>query len=319
MNDSICFSCVPANALNEKAHEIDPRLYLFAYYEPKPLEKNDNARIQFFTAIINLYGLLWDCGPFVHKSLMRSLKDNPLANILPDVEWQKKKLIVFRCQDLADIVSAFRSISCHNSSGELLLNREHFKSANDWIHYHCHIYHSYDELTQDDWNKMISQLVVEANCFVEDIENCLDILSNCRDTPRFEIARESWLKAIARNYLTNPELLLSAMAEFYQMYLDTMKIDRKYNVPLRVLTIQWLADYFQVDRKHWSQHWLDEVENLGTSKVYQLLQNWQAKWEEINPSNKGIPCEAVMPASSFFLILANDVYQFAQNPNTYTF
>ena len=316
MVNSICFSSVLADMLNEKAHKIDPRLYLFAYYEPKPLVTGESPRIQFLTAVINLYGLLWDCGPFVHKSLMRSVPENPLENILPDTEWANKRHIVFHCKDLANIVGHFRSVFCHNNSDKFALNREHIEKVEDWLYHKCRLDCPYDELTQNDWRTMLSKLVDEADQFVADINDCLDTLLDCRGSSRFEVACDSWLKAIARNYVTNPELLLNAMVDFYQLYLTTIKAQSKNNYSFRHYTIRWIVDNFSVERDSWFSPWLGAVKDLENSKVYQLIKDWQKSWEAINPSCIGTPCEAAMPASSFFLVLADDVYKFAQNPNT---
>lgn len=313
MINSICFSFFPANALNSKAKKIDPRLYLFAYYEPKPFIKEESPRVQFITAVINLYSLLWDCGPFVHKSLLQNSKGRPKENILPDIEWGEKKHMVFRCRGFANIISHFRSIICHNNSEKFPLSREHVEVANGWIRRKCRMNCSYDELTQDDWKTMLNELAVEASRFIMDIDICLDALLNCCGSSRFEIARESWLKAIARNYLTNTDLLLNAMAAFYQLYLENTNSSMTNSYSLRSCTKRWLYEIQEDEYR--PQYWLGEANHLESSKVYQLLQNWQAKWEEINPTSIGAPCEAVMPASSFFLVLADDVYRFAQNPN----
>lgn|GEM_PF-4127436 len=309
MDTSVCFDSRTIEALNEKAQKVDPRLYLFAYYEPKEFSQNDDPRFSFWKAIVNLYGLFWDCGPFVHKSLLICSANEPLLNILPDVSWDVKKEIVYRCRNLTRVISSFRSILCHNNSQELALNKENFDVANNWLS-HCGIVRCYEELTNEDWQQMLIQLNKEATQIVQDIDYCLDSLISCRGSVRFKVACETWMLAIARYYLTNPDLLLNAMSELYLMFLDNSKIRRNYNASLRVLTMNWLVSNFHVDRNNWYKQWLGDQNNVENSRVYKLITGWQSYWEKRN-----LICEPVMPASSFFLVLANDVYQFAQNPS----
>ena len=42
---------------------------MFAYYEPKQYREAESKRSQFLTAIVNLYGLFKDCGPFLGELL----------------------------------------------------------------------------------------------------------------------------------------------------------------------------------------------------------------------------------------------------------
>lgn len=317
MNRSICFSTSKADSLNEKARQIDPRLYLFAYYEPKPLVEEDHPRTRFYMTIINLYGLLWDCGPFVHKDIMYVQKEKPLANILPDIPWNERRPIQDRCRNLAETVGAFRSLWCHNTSKEMVLSREHIIVVERWLCNRCCIPRPYEALTKDDWAAMLVQLIADADAVTSDISICLDQLFACRNTPRFEEAREGWLKAIARNYITNPDYLLDAMAAFYLMYLDTNQIARNHRIPLRTQTIRWLVENFRVVSKQWHLRWLGSADNLEQNNVYQLLQQWQTRWEEMNPTHRGTLCDAAMPASSFFVVLAKDAYQLARRSHIY--
>lgn len=313
MNDSVCFSATPVETLNLKAYQLDRRLFLFAYYAPTPFFLEESPRAKFITAILNLYGLLWDCGPFVRNILMKSWKECPLENILPDWDWEKKKSLVFRFRNLSEVVSAFRSIFCHNNSAEFALNREAVEKAHRWNVGNCRIYSSLDELRREDWQIMLEQLISEADQVVRDLDTCLEELRRCLDTARFNTARETWLQAIASTYLRNPDLLLNAMVDFYQLYLYNTNGNLKNN-SLRNQTIRWLATNFDVDEKTWYMSWLDDGKDLKTSKVYILLENWQSCWATWNPSKANEPCDPPLPASDFFLILASDVYHFAQHP-----
>lgn len=67
--ESICFSAETAEELNRKAFSLDCRLFMFAYYEPKQYREAESKRSQFLTAIVNLYGLFKDCGPFLGELL----------------------------------------------------------------------------------------------------------------------------------------------------------------------------------------------------------------------------------------------------------
>ena len=143
--NSICFSPEIPERLNEKAFLIDKRLYLFAYYEPKAYIPTESYRSKFVTAIINLYGLLWDCCPFMPRLL-------ETANSILLNNWVQVKNDF---QALRNTTSAFRSIFCHNNSDAYPLNAVHFEIAEQWIFLQCRINKEIDDLNDNEWEKLL--------------------------------------------------------------------------------------------------------------------------------------------------------------------
>ena len=72
---SCAFNEEAITEVNKKAQAIDERLFLFTYYSPKPFPETESPLVQFYTAVINLYGLFWDCGAFVKNYLLHKSKN----------------------------------------------------------------------------------------------------------------------------------------------------------------------------------------------------------------------------------------------------
>ena len=306
--DSICFSAYKAEELNKKAFSLDKRLFLFAYYEPKPYISEESARSHFCTAIINIYGLFWDCSPF-----FRALLANP-SSILITKDWRKNKDDFY---DLYNIVSAFRSIFCHNNSSEFPLNEENRILAESWV---GNILSSKIEiegieaLNEDHWEKLLLSLCKMGDVLVENLNINLDLLNTTTNIARKKQTIDQWITAIAGSYLTNPEYLLNAMAGMYQIY--TLNTGIHINSHLRSETLKWLEKECHVDKQSWYVCWLDQTrQNAIDSKVYALLKDWENQWGLWNNLAASECNEAPLPSSIFFLILASDVYSFANQPH----
>ena len=67
MCNPIIFSKKKIEDLNEYVHEnIDSRLYLFAYYNPKN-RNNRSAESDFWKGVTNVYGLFQDCAAYIKR------------------------------------------------------------------------------------------------------------------------------------------------------------------------------------------------------------------------------------------------------------
>ena len=224
--DSICFSADKAEELNSKAFSLDKRLFLFAYYEPKPYISQESARSRFCTAVINIYGLFWDCSPFF-KFLLK-----PPGSILLKKDWKKTKK---NFDELYCIVSAFRSMFCHNNSLEFPLNEDDRNSAETWVEQKLldTKFEGIETLDESHWEKLLITLCTIADSIMEDLKNNLDMLNTTTDTSRKAQTIEQWIQAIANSYSRNPNYLLNTMAEMYRTYSwnmrihDTLPLDRK--------------------------------------------------------------------------------------------
>ena len=308
---SICFSATRARELNEKAFLLNHSLYLFAYYEPKPYRDHESNRSKFITAIINLYGLFWDCGPFVFK-LFRT-KDSILLN-----DWSR---IQNNANNLEKGISGFRSVFCHNCCDQFPLFEEKKEDAKYWASLYATIDQSIDDIPEESWGKLLDGLVKETDSLINDLDIALDTLRVTSDTCRQESAIDRWIKLIALEYRKNPDYLLNTISELYLLYLVNTKQLRDTSRDLRSLTTNWVSSFANTDRKTWFSKWLDATEpdgisnkDISNTKLYAILKDWPNQWAAWN-NRSAVECdEAPMPASVYFHILASDVEQYARNP-----
>lgn len=306
--NSICFSPEIPERLNEKAFLIDKRLYLFAYYEPKAYIPTESYRSKFVTAIINLYGLLWDCCPFMPRLL-------ETANSILLNNWVQVKNDF---QALRNTTSAFRSIFCHNNSDAYPLNAVHFEIAEQWIFLQCRINKEIDDLNDNEWEKLLFAFHNQANSFICSVENNIDSLLNTTNISRRNRTIEHWIEAIAGSYIINKDYLLNAMAGMYQIYLLNTHSLPTPNVPLRNQTISWLMIHCNAtDKEKWYTAWIVDKDkyHITQSKIYQTLMDWPNLWAARTGFAATDCDEAPLPGSDFFRILAADVDSFASNPH----
>lgn len=304
--NSICFSPEIPERLNEKAFSLDKRLYLFAYYEPKEYISTESCRSKFITATINLYGLFWDCCPFMARIL-------ETRNSILLTNWIQIRLDF---QNLRNTISAFRSIFCHNNSDIYPLNSVHFELANQWILSQCGINKEFSELNDSEWEKLLYAFHCQADSFISSVESNIDSISSTPDVSRRNRAIDWWIEAIAGSYIINKDYLLNAMAGMYQLYLMNMHSRPTPNIPLRNQTINWLYNHCNVTNKDkWYTAWIDQDKyHIPQSKVYQTLLNWPSLWAARNGLSPADCDEAPLPGSDFFRILASDIDRFACNP-----
>ncbi len=312
--NSICFSATHAEVLNRKAFLINRSLYLFAYYEPKPYYFYDSKKSSFMTAIINLYGLFWDCGPFVFSLLFG--QDSILLT-----NWKR---IQKNALSLKSCINSFRSIFCHNNSDQFPLNEEKVTLAIQWASEHQCNYQSITEITEDDWGHMLDSLIKEIDVFVYDLNTALDELRETTDTIRQEIAIKKWIKAIAVEYQKKPDYLLNTMVGLYQYYLQTSKTARDSQKDLRYLTQQWICTICNLKKEDWQKKWLeatksDQTENkdITNTKIYASLKDWPNLWAEWYGCSPEECDEPPLPASIFFRILADDIDKYVHNPSSF--
>lgn len=303
---SICFSPEIPERLNDKAFSLDKRLYLFAYYEPKEYIPTESYRSKFITAAINLYGLFWDCCPFM-AMILKTGNSILLAN------WAQ---INNDFQNLRSVISAFRSIFCHNNSDIYPLNEVHFEVADQWLLSKCGISKNLFDLDDGEWEKLLYALHCQADCFISSVESNIDALSSTSDHLRRNRTVNWWIEQIAGSYIINKDYLLNAMAGMYQLYLVNTHSAPIANVPLRKQTINWICTLCNVtDPKKWYTKWIDKDERFTVqSKVYQTLHDWPNQWAVRNGLDASDCDEAPLPGSDFFRILAADVDAYACNP-----
>lgn len=309
-SESICFSAAPAEELNKKAFLLNPSLFLFAYYEPKPYSDKESSRSNFTTAIINLYGLFWDCGPFVFD-LFRT-KDSILIT-----DWARTNR---EATELRSGISGFRAYFCHNCSSQFPLNERKVQDAIFWSSRYAYGYQDINEISEDGWEKMLAGLISEADSLMKDVGTALDSLRVTPDTNRQDGAIDRWIKQIASCYRRNPDYLLNAMAGMYQLFLLNTNGTLDPGRDLRDLTKKWILSISSAQWNNWYAKWLERTEHdngkdIADTNIYAILKDWKNKWAEWTGLSPDECDEAPMPSSIFFRVLADDVDQYARNPN----
>lgn len=312
LQSGICFSPDIVNHLNALAFQIDRRIFLFAYYEPKPYREDENWYSRFRTAVVNVYGLLKDCGPFLGAVLRDLAEDWPIRNVLNGYY-----------QLLADS-SAFRSIFCHNCSRKLQLNEEHYSHVEDYIFSHVGVDLSLQDLEQAHWKRLLQELDASAKSLADGLETALNGLIGLCENSKRDKAVKCWINQIAVSYQRNPEYLLHTMSALYQWYLENGG-DRPpnchSNTILRTQTIRWLEN-LNDKPEPWYCQWLprlpkdnpDKQIGIESTNLYKFLWDWPAKWAKWNNCDEDECDEPPLPAGPFFRILAYDVDQYAGYP-----
>ena len=164
--ESICFSAEPAEELNRKAFSLDCRLFMFAYYEPKQYREAESKRSQFLTAIVNLYGLFKDCGPFLGELL--KTRDS----ILVTPKW---KAIQNDYNMLFQAVTSLRSIFCHNNSLCYPLNEDILQRAENSISEYLPNAPDIEDITETQWTILLQKLCTAADDFFQELSSDMNL------------------------------------------------------------------------------------------------------------------------------------------------
>ena len=303
--NTICYSAGPANDLNEKALRIDCRLFLFSCYTPKPYSESESYFSNFRTAIVNLYGLIKDCGLYTWNVIRDTGKNDSII-------WRDYPHIRKVYNILWDAVSSFRSLFCHNCSHELCLDEECYTIAEGTISQVLLDDYSIEEMTENNWKNMIMKIVELAQEFVDGISFNLDIIVSTPDIKRKTKVINRWVDQIANEYTKNPAYLLHTMAVLYQKWKDNGgdTSDLNCRLKLRDQTTIWLDRYCNIESKsRWQTKWLDQ------SRVLQLINCWPEKWAQWYGRDKEECDEAPGIDSVFFRFLVEDVDRFANQPS----
>lgn len=215
IENTVAFNKTPIDKLNKKAQSIDKRLFLFAYYNPNPFPKNENAIVQFYTAVINLYGLFWDCGSFVRTFLLHKRQsDSLLERDEQGTLTQKGSDIYNRFSSFTLSLSGLRNAACHNNAKEFYYNRQNDIKANDFF---SSIGLNSGTLSIDEWQKCVSELCKEGDNVINDIEYCLNWLNSCSQSEKDKIIR-AWLNDGICPWYINRQSEMNGYLEELQIY-----------------------------------------------------------------------------------------------------
>jgi len=247
---SIVCDVAVSERLNELAALLDSRLFLFAYYNPKPIAEDASGYVKFHIAILNIYGLLHDCGPFVRTRLVK-LDTN---SIIYEHQGRKNQDIVRRFEMLDRFVTAYRSCHCHNNADSFIFNRQHIEYLNDHQMSFTSINRSFSQYSDVDWNKAYIALRSQADRVASDIEECLKrLLAPSGENKRHQVI-EYWLASIADWYVNDKQLSYNVLADIY-----FNKFYDKYNRRVHITQTRvknWIMDS---DGNESLTQWLKEI------------------------------------------------------------
>lgn len=209
---SIAFNVKTVEDMNKIFSKIDPKLFAFAYYEPVPLPQT-NAQACFYIAILNIYSLIWDCGPMVN-SLFYDLQryTSSISQNLKSTLQPLKNLSHFQ-----KLVIHIRSDICHNNSTQYFFNIDAHDGHNNFLKTHCRVPSS--TLTYDkEWENISDHFLdLCQDFYVKFISIVTDII----DKPTLKKEFSSlWLKYIESWYIRNSDISVNILAQLYPLSYD---------------------------------------------------------------------------------------------------
>lgn len=218
---SIAFDFGVADDINKIIATIDARLYSFAYYSPVVLQ-NTSAHACFYLAVINMYSLLWDCGPMLN-SILYDLNCR-YRKIPPNL---RSELATWKPLDIMRrTIANIRSDVCHNNSAEYYFNKsshhEHYSFLSTNVGKHFTVK---SQFAEKDWEIVCEKFLAMCNDFSNTYRS---VLLNLKKVPPKEIADFTtlWLGYIGEWYKRNKDISFSVLGDLYPL-----SISNKGKVP----------------------------------------------------------------------------------------
>lgn len=234
-------------SINAKiAKDLDCRLYLAAYYNPKRISSATSPEHVFWVAVTNIYGFFVDCSGYINKDFLYLLKQN---SILKNDEY--KKIRKFIC-----IVKDMRSIFCHNMSTESPQTEQYLKCFKMFINGNLQKDISFIEipyqltLETTDWELLTIALI-------DRFQECLQILDKSvteivKHPDKERIANE-WISFIVKWYENS--VVFHLVADYYYNFLS--KIDEVNYPSNSVQKKEWIKDR----KKEWKESAISYLQN----------------------------------------------------------
>ena len=174
---------------------------MFAYYEPYPIPKKADGRTVFFIAVLNMYGLLWDCGPMVRNLVSCKLRN---SRRFPSLDSGLK--------DLVNIVYNIRTDLCHNNSRNFFFNLK-IKSA-AFSHIKKMLSVTAPNSSEDRWERLLINFLDRCDKFVSEIKNLVTIVKSSK-ADQVALFKEDWLNEIINWYSHDENLIMHVLADRY--------------------------------------------------------------------------------------------------------
>ena len=252
--NSIAFNPAAADEINSEICKIDQRLYSFAYYSPVSLQ-NTSAHACFYLAVINMYSLIWDCGPMLNSLIYKTHHYNhclPTCVVRDIQEWKILESVV-------KTISYIRSDTCHNNSKDYYFNK-----ASQEAH---HLYIASNlgrkitgtsQLSENQWETICENFLNACDSFSNTYRNILIRIESSSLKDRNDFTGV-WLGYIEEWYKRNKDISINVLAELYPLA-HSNKGKTPISADVRDIYC-WIA-------KHQSQSFGNRVSNKDACHAY---------------------------------------------------
>lgn len=278
--------------VNSLAAKIDPRLYLYADYEPKRIDAIESYRFLFLQNVISAYALMFDCGKIVQSYVLAQSYDNSRPAVMDKLA--QKYLPQY--WNLVDLVMSIRNSSCHNMCGKYYNNDTHLIRYREYLTSVTGERKDLYEYSEGEWQKInicFVQLCTEAQICV------IDYLHSVNDIPN-PIEKASvvqyWLDSIRKCYeKDNVYMIEHTICSFYAPKAYPVRIER--HLARRLLGESW--------KKY---HNKNITTKMAISDYYKICEN---RISILLYDSKQCPTPAL--PLSFYQILTSDIKYIARN------
>ena len=250
---SVAFNTDPISKINELINKnIDPRLFLAAYYAPKHLSDSAPEYV-FWCAVTNVYGLFRDCANFIdrgdHYSLLQVMSRDGLISEADRTQIARH----------ISLICDLRSIFCHNISDQFSADNHQFQKLISFLQNDLGLAPAPKDLPyridleEKDWETALSYICAET-------DSCLSLLEKgivqIRTKPNRADIIDNWLTGIALWYENHGSLIYRTAHDYYS-FMGLQNGRRVGNRKKCVTT--WLKNYQPV----WRKQYLSEMKLMN--------------------------------------------------------
>lgn len=198
---------------------------------------------QFFTAIINLYGLFWDCGPFIRRNLLSNRNGILLPRDSKNQLTNQAMDMSNKCEQLFTWVESIRHMTCHNNSLHFYSGEKNVLSAANFFNAVSpgaltRIMGGWSISEETDWEKCLNALHSQTAIVEGALRHTLKRLGELKAETRKHIVK-SWIEdGICCWYCTLEKEMRGHIEEYKNIY------DRESGARQKEKLSRWLQMHF---------------------------------------------------------------------------
>lgn len=234
---SIAFNPNIVEELNKKMALIDPRLYLFAYYQPKILPNDIDVRGCFNLAILNMYGLLWDCGKMVMNQLFGNSRTQGPSSIQSIIDTN-----LSFCNAYFYIISNVRTCLCHNNSDYFYYNREKRHGCNRYFENTMGVSATFNGYNETQWETICKDFLDRSQRFATILDVLIEQLIQEAGLQKKNEFVQYWIDCVSKWYDNDLELIDHVLADRYKLKCLTVQRDASVT---KTAVRKWVASGWQ--------------------------------------------------------------------------